>query len=256
MPSGPGSTSPRAVAIARRASSSPPAASWCAWSIARVTSGSAPRSHCEQARALQLQRERGEGMGEHVVHLPREPGALRDRGGLGLGGARGPERVSLGRDLAHQSHDEEPRHGGEQHRSAGARAALDHRDRGDHRDREGEGQDAGETLEPERGDDPDQERPVLPVPCGCSDGEHGRRSGDADEGGHPPPDRHHAPRLGAQREGEEREQRDEDESSRARAGPAEVGWRRPTRISTSQAAPKQRITVASIGARRPSGLNQ
>ena len=97
MPSGPGSSSPRAVAIARRASSQPAAASWCAWSIARATSGSAPPRDGEQPRALQLQRERGEGVREDVVQLPREPGALRDRGGLGLGGAGGPERVSLRR---------------------------------------------------------------------------------------------------------------------------------------------------------------
>ena len=160
-------------------------------------------------------------MREHVVQFSREPGALRDRGGLGLCGAGGPQSVSLGRELAHESHDEEPRHGREQHRQRRPRAALDHRDRGDHRDREGEGQGAGEPLEPERGDDPDEERPVLPRAVRLQHGERGRRSGDADERGHPPPDRYHGPWLGAHGEGKEREQREQDEPT----APVQAGMR-------------------------------
>ena len=61
---------------------------WCARSRPSTTSGSAPRSLRQQPRALELQRERGQRVGEHVVQLARDAAALGQRRRLGVRGAR------------------------------------------------------------------------------------------------------------------------------------------------------------------------
>ena len=75
----------------------------------------------QQPRALELQRERRQRVGEHVVHVAREPAALGDRGLAGGLRARLAQllderlgAVAVGAQPAHQPHDHEPRDDREQ----------------------------------------------------------------------------------------------------------------------------------------------
>ena len=109
-----GRSSPRRALIAWRASLSPLVARWCARCRLSTTSGSVSAALRQQPCALELQRERGERVGEHVVQLARDAAALGQRRRLRVGGAGLVQLVGGRGEPAHEAHDEEPRREAEQ----------------------------------------------------------------------------------------------------------------------------------------------
>ena len=131
----------------------------------------------EQARALELQRQRREGVREHVVQLAREPAALS---GARLRGPRLGQHVALLAQLAHQSQQQEDQDSADRQRQ---RPAVP-RDQGGGEERDqraGERQSPAQALEPQRGHDRDEDRRRRPDAVRLHHGERRRRRRHGEE---------------------------------------------------------------------------
>jgi ABC-2 type transport system ATP-binding protein len=178
--------------------------------------GAVPR---EQPRRLELQGEGREGVGEHVVHVARHPGALAECGRLRVRLARLPQllhellQAQPGHALlADEADDEEPRddrEGEREDRADGPRVGERERD-----ELAAERQDAhGHGLHPreaQRGDDGHEVDARDRRAVGLQGGQRDARRADQAEGEQAPPRGQRPAPEGPGQPGEEGEDRERD----------------------------------------------
>jgi hypothetical protein len=212
----------------------------------------------EQARGLELERQRRQRVREHVVHLTRKPPPLGRRGRARLGCLRGLERGVLVARLAHQPHDEEPRNSAQQDRRRTAATATGQSDGADRDQRDREHRHGRDPFEPHRGHDPDKVRTGLPDAVRLHGREDRRARGHGQQRRDPPPRvERGASRLGRDHAGDEHDAgREHRQPATLEPGPGPRGSRRDDeqhQVREAQAAQEDRLGRCALpgGERAP-----
>jgi hypothetical protein len=148
----------------------------------------------EQAGALELQRQRGQGVREDVVHLARQAAPLGGGGGPSLARLRVRQGAVLLAHAPHLAHDQEPRYGADQRAQRVAPVLAEAGDGPEDDQVESEDPHGQGAIEAHGRDDGDVIGGRLPQTVGLDRGEDGGGRGGDREGHEAGPG---APRRGA-----------------------------------------------------------